>query len=195
MTVSFSKPVVLVSALCCMVAAMLCMPVSGSAASYAHEYIDEKVRRGELPEFCMYAGTGRKDKTPIGRRYLETYGQDWIHMHHYCWALADSQNGNDKHAIGNLNYVLRGIGSNSKLRPLVLSQKATIHVANRQYAEAVPLYYNIIELTPFSEDGYVGLAHVFMQQEDKKTAREIIQLGLQNIPDSENLKKLMEPLE
>jgi tetratricopeptide (TPR) repeat protein len=111
-------------------------------------------------------------------------------MHHFCWALVDSQKGYDGQALGNLDYVLRNSSKSFKLRPMVLKQKALILEMNNNLIAAVPVYRELIDVAPNREDGYLGLSRIFSRQGDKETAREIIEFGLENIPDSEKLKSL-----
>jgi len=162
------------------------------ADSYTHQEIDNLVQLGKLPDYCSYMGVGRKKHTPLGKKYRKTFGPDWIHMHHYCWALVDSQRGYDGQAIDNLNYVLRNSRSDFKLRPMVLKQKARILMINNNLSAAAPVYSELIKVKPDDEEGYLGLAEIFLSKGDKNTAREVVELGLKNIPDSGKLQKIFE---
>ena len=156
--------------------------------SYSHKYIDDKVKRGELPEYCSYMGVDRKTRTPLGQLYRETYGPDWIHMHHYCWALADFQRGLDSQAIANLDYVLKASSIDFKLRPMVLYQKATILTVNKRYPEAASVYSEIIQISPEDENAYVALANLFLLQGNNRMARQVAEQGLKIMPNSDRLK-------
>lgn len=161
------------------------------SGSYSHQFIEEKIKRNELPKVCAYMGVGRKEHTSQGKRYREKFGPDWIHMHHYCWALADLQQGKPGQAIDNLNYVLRNSKRTFKLRPMVLKQKADILMMNQEYTSAVSVYTELIEIRPDSDLGYVGLANIFLLLGDKPRARKIAQQGLTLIPNSKQLQSFL----
>ncbi len=111
-------------------------------------------------------------------------------MHHYCWALMDSQRGYDAEAIDNLNFVIRRITPPFPMFSSVVLQKATILSVNQNYAEALSSYRQVIDLVPDSEQAYLGMANLFSLQVDKKTAPEIAKQGLTHIPDSEKLREI-----
>ena len=170
---------------------LILAPYTAYSDSYTHEYIEEQIKRNELPKVCAYMGVGRKKNTRKGQHYRKVYGQDWIHMHHYCWALVDLKRGLHGQAIGNLDYVLRNSKRSFKLRPLVLKKKADILMFIKAYSEAAPVYYELIKVKPESEIGYVGLATVFLTLGDKKNARKIAQKGLSYLPDSKKLQSFL----
>lgn len=166
------------------------VPAYGIAGSYSVDFILEQVKQKKLPSYCAHMGVLMQGRTAEGRQLRASYGPGWEHMHHFCWALVDAQKGYDGQAISNIDYALRRVGRNFKLRPMVLKQKAQILMLNGRVSEAVPVYKEIIDVQPDIEDGYLGLANIFLQQGDKKTAREIVKQGLRHSPDSAKLKAL-----
>lgn len=178
--------------ICIALLMVLIAPAYVFSGSYSVNFIVEQVKKKKLPDYCMYMGVNHANKFAKGDQLRKKYGPDWNHMHHFCWALVDIQKGHDRQAIGNLNYVLHNIRKNSKLRPMVLRQKANILIINGWSSEAVPVYYELIEVQPYSEDGYIGLANIFLQSGDKKAALVIINQGLKNIPNSERFKRIIQ---
>lgn len=167
------------------------LPMASFAGSYSVDFILEQVKQQRLPEYCAHMGVLHQGRTAEGRQLRAAYGPDWEHMHHFCWALVDAQKGSDHQALANLDYVLRNSSKSFKMRPMVLKQKAQILELNNKLPEAVPVYRELVDVAPDEEDGYLGLARIFLRQGDQSTATEIVNLGLKNIPDSEKLKELI----
>ena len=173
-----------------MVSLVTVLPTVGFGGQYSVDYILEQVRLKKLPDYCEYMGVLQAGRTEKGKELRKKYGPSWAHMHHYCWALVDLKKGYDHQAIKNLDYVLRNITRDPSLRPMVLFKKAMVLSINQSSSEAVSVYRELIEIKPDFEPAYVALANLFLQQGDKKTAREIAALGLEHIPNSEKLKAL-----
>ncbi len=155
------------------------------------EFILEQVKLKKIPNYCAYMGVKFANKFPKGDQLRKKYGPGWNHMHHYCWALVDLQNGHPDQAIGNLDYVLSKSSRTFRLRPMVLLKKALILTANQQYSEAISVYGELIKIKPESENGWIGLANLLLILGDKNGAMKVAKQGLKRIPNSEKLKSFI----
>ena len=166
-------------------------PTNVLSGSYSVEFILEQVKQKQLPEICAHMGALHAGRTPKGKQLRIQYGPDWDHMHHFSWALVDQQKGLYGEAIGNLDYVLRNCKKDFKLRPMVLLQKASILKINNQFLEAIPVYRELIEIKPDSEEGWIGMANLFLLLGDQNSARMTAQKGLTHLPNSGKLKAFL----
>ncbi len=167
------------------------LPNVSIAGHYEPEYILGQIRSGKLPAYCAYMGVRYWPRTLKGKQLRKKYGPDLNHMHHYTFALLDSQRGKHSAAIDNLDYVLRNIDKMSRFRPMVLIQKATIlYIMNRNY-EAVAAYLEVIAIKPDSEQAYLGVINTYKRLNDTKNAELMAHKGLENIPKSEKLRKIL----
>ena len=178
-------------------------PITANSGSYSIDYVEEKVRKKELPAICVYMGpisraklgTQTRAKLKKWNRLREKYGADWEHMHHYCWALIDIQGNLYSQAIGNFDYVLSASKRSFKLRPLVLQKKAQLLlITPNKYFESIKTLNELITVSPRSEWGYIMLAQAYRNTGQNDAAEKIIKIGLKNIPKSKSLRKLKKNL-
>lgn len=176
--------------ICIALLMVLIAPAYVFSGSYTVDFILGQVKQKKLPDYCAYMGALYYPRTPEGRKLKKLYGNDWIHMHHYCWAIVDNQNGHAQQALGNLGYVLARV-SQPRLRSLALEYKAGILINADRSSEAIPVYYELIQINPKAERGYLGLANIFLSSGDKNSAREIAKQGLMYLPESSKLMALL----
>lgn len=171
--------------------ALFLLPANGITGSYSGKFILEQVKQKKIPKICAYTRVMGPKRNATELRLLAKYGPGWNHMHHYCWALVDLQKGKQKEALGNLDYVLRNTDKNFEPRLLVLSQKGSIFINQKRYQGALAVYREMAEIKPDSEQGWVGMANVFIALKDYDTALEILQNGQKHVQDSLILESMI----
>jgi len=74
--------------------------------------------------------------------------------------------------------------------PRTLNLKANIYAAQNRFSEAVAAFRLAAELAPTNEQNYVDLASLCLEHQSFDVAREVVNSGIANIPDSAALYTL-----
>lgn len=149
-----------------------------------------------LPSFCKGTQLIRDisgDTTPYST-YLQMYGADFQHLHHYCWALNTENKFRRKpslyfgylsEAIGDLNYVLsQSKDPNFIFIPEVHLAKARIYLLLKQKEKAVASAYEAIAKKPNYVSAYTYLSDLYEDSGNKANAIKVLKSGLEHEPDA-----------
>lgn len=127
-----------------------------------------------LPPWCLVTQTftigelrHRQYQAQVAR-----YGESWTHMHHFCWAMLDSnrlyrantgkppQYANYTRAVGNIDYVLAATRDNPAFiwRPDLYTHRAKLLRRANKINDALQTAEAFIKEWPQIPDGYVLIA-------------------------------------
>lgn len=160
-----------------------------------------------LPEYCRYSQTinerfGNKE----GREYWnKRLGDDFKHIHHYCWALASIRRSEklsekrNRHAllttaVSDCEYVIRAAKTSFVLMPDVLIARGIAQGRLGRMREAEIDFKTAQGLEPRHVAIYVAWAGLLVSQGLKADARRVIEEGLKNVPDSPALARMAKDL-
>ncbi|MBS0510332.1 MAG: hypothetical protein JSR42_03975 [Proteobacteria bacterium] len=151
-----------------------------------------------LPELC--AVKLRQANTPQEKAYATKYGVNWLHMHHYCFALnflnRGRMSGNQKDIRASLDtasrefgYVLTHVEKTFWMRPQISVEAGRVSMRMKDSASASRLFLEAIAQNPAYESAYQGLIEVHRQTGDKAGVLELATSGLRYLPNSAMLQK------
>jgi len=150
-----------------------------------------------LPPFCK----AKLSPDPMDdKQFSATIGPDWLHIHHYCFALnftnryyrsyGDKAAHQDDltQALGNYDYVLNHGSPNFWMRAEIRTQKGRLLAAAKRKAEAIgELEMALIENQNYAP-AYVVLSDVYRDIGEKSKSLTAVELGLQHAPDNKSLQ-------
>lgn len=160
----------------------------------------EKVTKEDLkslPPLCKGTQLIRGvsgDKTPMDV-YTKQYGQEFIYLHHYCFALKVENDfyknpssaywqGKLNYAIGDLDFVLERSSPTFVLLPDILLAKARIYALQKQNGLAVITAHKAVEAKPDYVRAYTFISDLYEKLGDKTNAIKTLQSALERVPDS-----------
>lgn len=166
----------------------------------------------QLPEYCPdkiknYAVWGIE-----GRRashWISVMGgrENWVHMHHYCWALIEFlragkpetskmlRNTYLNNAVGNINYVIGNARPDFKLLPELLTKKASALVKLGRDGDAAAAFRQAADAKPDYWPAFAGLAEIYRRLGQLNEARAVVEEGLEHAPQSKLLSSMLAELQ
>lgn len=137
--------------------------------------------------------------------YVDLYGADFWHLHHYCFGLVDvvrsyrifdkrEREGKLKKSISEFDYVLRGIRPGSILRPELHAKRAQSLVLLGRGGEAVGDFKKAIALKPDYSFAYASLSDYYKETGKKELALRTLEEGLAQSPTERSLLRRYESL-
>ena len=160
-----------------------------------------------LPPYCRNAQIYRNyvqggDDAERIKHWFAVLGGTFNDIHHYCWALTHINNANYAsnlsqaqrlgllgHAIGEIGYVVRHSPPSFVLLPELLTKRAELRIRRGELMQAAPDLSRAIQLKPDYWPAYVALSDLAKQGGDVALARQWIEKGLAQAPDSKTLQQ------
>ena len=154
-----------------------------------------------LPRFCLVK-LKDDNRSPEGQNYIRQFGFDnWLHMHHYCYALnfvnrsQKAANTRDRNsqlqlAVADYNYVLRGTKPDFWMRPQLYVELGRIYGRLDRQDEAMNAFRAAVQANPTYLAGYLALIDQLRKAGETPQARNVAGEGLRHLPDSERLQAL-----
>ena len=171
-----------------------------SAFAYEIENAKNKVKIGQLPEFCLCAGYPPPSCSEANRsRYIQHYGNIFNHIHHYCWGLdklnIQLQSGKPSDAalesvISEFDYVLKLKDPKQSMHAEIWTKKGQVLLMLNKNMEAVNSFYNAIKSNKRYIPAYIYLSQYLKSKGDNSSACKILKYGIENNPKSQKLKQL-----
>ena len=150
-----------------------------------------------LPAYCKakLSADANDDKL-----YSGSIGPDWLHIHHYCFALNftnrfyKATNPNDKRhylrsALDNHDYMFTHSKPDFWMRPEIHTEKAKQLRAAKRYSEAIAELTRAISIKADYWSAYVVLSDVLAEMNKKQEAISTVEKGLLYKPDSKALHR------
>jgi tetratricopeptide (TPR) repeat protein len=166
-----------------------------------------------LPPYCKYtqlyrtAAPGGNDPAEI-QRWSELMGgaENFAHMHHYCWALENTNRGlysskskleRDRYltaTLGDLDYVLQRVAPSFVLLPEILTKKGENLIRLGRGPEAMDDLLRAIQLKPDYWPPYAVLSDYFRDRKDVVNAKDWLNKGLAAAPNARPLETRLRQL-
>lgn len=148
-----------------------------------------------LPTYCrgtQQIRTISGDTKPL-EEYVAIYGEAFLHLQHYCWALSgenklpkmrdENQRQSERISIlGNIQYVLDRSPLNFSLLPEMYISKARILFKMDRDVEAIGVLFKLTQLRPDYGPAYDQLGDYYQRIGDKRSAIATYEQGILNSP-------------
>ena len=133
--------------------------------------------------------------------YKAQIGPDWLHIHHYCFALnltnyyyrdyADKNKRRDdlKQALENYDYVFSHAAPDFWMRPEIRTQKAQLLAAAKNNAQAIGEIELALKQDASYAAAYATLSDIYFHMGEKAKSVATLEQGLQKAPDSLPLQR------
>lgn len=156
-----------------------------------------------LPPLCLIKL--RKEKSPEYQVAQETYGPDFMHVHHYCAGINfinryyRATSSQDKRfvlqeAMGNLSYMVKHAQPDFVLMPDVYLQRGITYSLQKKTGEALADMQKAIELNPKQARSYSVLADLYEDLKLRDKALATVSEGLRHLPNSKLLQRRYDAL-
>lgn len=159
-----------------------------------------------LPRYCWASNAINNRLTePLlsaqeRRQWYDYMGKDFMHIHHWCWGLMEVRRGNQardprirasnyRAAIRDFDYVIGNCSSSFRLKPEFHLRKALTLRLMGDDGRAAAEFSRAIELKADYTPAYSGLVDLHLDLGNAKEARRILEVGLQEAPDSQLLAR------
>jgi tetratricopeptide (TPR) repeat protein len=184
---------------------MVCA-MAASEAVALEDFMRQQPTVVELMSLPKYCAARVSDNQKLMQPYNDLYGQEnFVHVHHYCYGLNQInryfKTSNPaarafllKGALSNYDYTLRNVSATFPLRAEMLVQKGRALILARRNGEASAQFLQAIELKPDYVPAYVQLSNFYEDAGNVAKAREVLQDGLKQVPDSQSLQRRLTEL-
>jgi tetratricopeptide (TPR) repeat protein len=167
-----------------------------SPASWAvgvHGEVEDLSELALLPTFCKGTQQIRaisNDPKPLAE-YQAIYGDTYVHLHHYCWAL-NTENQlpkiRDEHyrqsqlnsVLTNIEYVAHLAPPDFSLLPEIYISKARILFKLERDVKALAVLFQLTQMRPDYGPAYAQLGDFYQRIGDRRNAIKYFEQGLTN---------------
>jgi len=157
-----------------------------------------------LPQYCKDRAKGTN--SPEWSKWRSTFGEAYIHMHHYCNGIYYEQkarstiNQRERNrllagAIGEMQYVGRHCGSGCVLYPELKSRLGWALGEKGRAGEAIGQFQLAIKAKPTYTSAYAKLSDLYLKLKQPDEARRVLEAGLKVKPGSRKLQRRLRELE
>ena len=179
-----------------------------AGASHAWPIAPTREEQAILPAYCAHTLDGYGPQIPgQHERWKATYGEAFIHFHHYCYAFVYLMRA-DRHstpteqrrnflrnASGDIDYVLTRMPPDHVLQPELLTKQGMIRRRLGNPEDGIPFLKKASELNPRYWRAYLELATTYLARNQIDEAREALRSGLVHAPESRALASMLNDLE
>ncbi len=152
-----------------------------------------------LPLYCRAKLISRIGSADY-RQWEGVLGKDFVHTHHYCFALNfinryyRSRTAQDKHfnlnsALNNLDYMVTHADPGYSLMPEIYQNRGLVYSLMGRHGDAVTDMNKAIELNPRQAKAYNVLADYYRDTRQQQKALETVTQGLRHNPGVRSLQR------
>lgn len=168
--------------------------------SHAMAILPSAIQPDEFSVLPAYCKAKLSDDPSDDKAYSAMIGPDWVHIHHYCFALnftnrfyKTSDQNDKKHymssSLNNHDYVLTHSTPDFWMRPLIHTEKAKQLQAAKRYAESLSEANKALQISPKYVSAYVVLADVYRDLNKRTEAVSAVERGLHFEPGNKLLQR------
>lgn len=169
-------------------------------ANNAMAILPSAIQPNEFPMLPPYCKAKLSTDPLDDKTYSGMIGPDWLHIHHYCFALNftnrfyKTSNPNDKKhylssSLNNHDYMLTHSTPDFWMRPEIHTEKAKQLKAAKRYAESLGEVKKALHINPEYVSAYVVLTDVYRDLNKKSDAISAVEQGLQFGPENKPLQR------
>jgi len=180
--------------------------IIGITISWHNLYAAEEWRDNAqtLPQYCQDRAKGWE--VPEYQRWKKTFGDVFVHMHHYCGGIYAEQKARGtidprqrerwmRGVTGQMEYVSRHCSTKCAFYPELHSRWGWALGETGQVGEAIEHFQLAIRAKPKYVPAYAKLADLYIEIEQPDEARRVLEEGLKAKPGSRMLQKRLKKLE
>jgi tetratricopeptide (TPR) repeat protein len=156
-----------------------------------------------LPQYCKDRAKGAQSRE--FSKWRTTFGEAFIHMHHYCngvYAEQKARSAIDKqernrrlgNLIGEMQYVGEHCHTGCVIYPELHSRWGWALGEKGQFADAIQHYQLAIKAKPKYTLAYARLSDLYVKMKQPGEARKILETGLKAKPGSRTLQRRLNEL-
>jgi len=184
------------------------MPLPASATGPGPRANPNGVTWGELallPVYCKDAngivwGDASFNRSPNATYWEGVLGEDFWHLHHYCYALANLRRaqapGVDPirkkfllgKVLGDYQYMVRNSRREFVLLPEIMVRIGDVQWMLGNQSEALNVYMDAVQLKPDYGHAYVRWAETLQSVKLTSQATEVLERGLKSAPQSPEVR-------
>lgn len=158
-----------------------------------------------LPEYCRDAngivwGDASFNPSPNAGRWVAMMGEDFWHIHHYCYALANLRraeletNPTKKRfvlgrVLGDYVYMIKNASPSLIVMPEILVRTGDVHRQLGNTGDALMAYQSAMDIKRDYWPAYSRAATIFAEAKSKARVLEILERGLIQVPGSKELQQ------
>jgi tetratricopeptide (TPR) repeat protein len=158
-----------------------------------------------LPQYCK--DRAKKATHPAEwYKWRSTFGEVFIHMHHYCSGIYAEQKAKteiNKHqrnrllrqVIGEMQYVGYHCNTDCVLYPELHTRLGWALGESGQTYEAIEQYQLAIKVKPNYSSAYAKLSDLYVKIKQPSNARKVLEAGLKAKPGSRKLQRRLREIE
>lgn len=173
----------------------------GAASFAAEPFAPQPNEIALLPPLCQDKLVSRNNES-----WTATIGPEYLHIHHYCYALNFLNRASRKlgdrparqsdlsQALDNIDYVIRNSRREFMLLPEILVQKGKVLRELGRIGESVAVYQEAIQIKPDYAAAYTALSEAYQKTGNRDQALQVAEEGLKNAPDSKALSRRVKEL-
>ena len=175
---------------------LLILLVLQALPTFADQWTDGELR--VLPPYCA----ARVKPTPGQYEYWNNIlGPDFLHTHHYCYALVSinryyaarsprMQAFNLQNAHNDLSYVVRAASQSYSLMPEIYLHRGVVLTLMKKDGEALRDLLKALELNPKLIRGYTLVSDYYIKIKLPDEALKVVTEGLRHNPGNAHLQRL-----
>ena len=191
----------------CVAATLSVLGIASSALAQV-DYTQKEYRA--LPRYChaqpyIHEWLHRKIVPDAEReQWNRMMGEHYRHVHHFCWALISMKRAAEqpqqrsfhyRKAVSDFDYVLNRADPSLPILPEVYLRKGNALRLMGDETAAGVAYQNAIRAKPDYTPAYAALIDVYIALGDRASARQVLEDGLQVVPNSGILQERRSELE
>jgi tetratricopeptide (TPR) repeat protein len=157
-----------------------------------------------LPQYCKDRAKG--SQSPEWAKWSGTFGEAFIHMHHYCagiFAEQKAKSAPNQHERANwlvkvlsqMKYVSGSCNAGCAIYPELHTRWGWALGRQGQTAEAIKHYQLAFQAKKNYAPAYARLSEVYLEINQPDEARKVLEQGLENSPKSSMLKRRLKELD
>jgi tetratricopeptide (TPR) repeat protein len=154
-----------------------------------------------LPQYCKDRAKGG----PEFSKWRNTFGEAFIHMHHYCSGIHAEQKAKSVlnkgergwwlgRVVHQMQYVSGSVDTRNVLYPELHTRWGWALSEQGQIAEAIQQYQLAIKAKQNYTLAYAKLSELYLKANQPDEARKVLESGLKASPNSRLLKRKLEKL-
>ena len=157
-----------------------------------------------LPQYCQDRAKGTN--SPEWKKWRSTFGEAYIHMHHYCSgvyaehkAKVAINQGEQKKWLGKVIHQMGYVGNHCNTSCVIYPELHTrlgwALGETGQFSEAIKQFQLAIRAKPTYSLAYARLSDLYIKYKQPGEARKILEEGLKAKPESRKLQRLLRELD
>lgn len=170
----------------------------GSGAQAVEQWKPTQFEMAMLPAYCSVRFNS-PNNSPEYKKWQGILGPDFLHVHHFCAGLnflarsykthnKPDRDYNLQNALTNFSVTIKAMSPTTRVVPEAYLDRGITYSLQKNYVQAIPDISKALQLNPRLIRGYNALATIYVNNNQKGQALEIVTMGLRNNPEAKSLQ-------